>query len=89
MEELDADVQRSLGRIEGTQTAILAELKQMSDAFSAHVQADDKRFGKIDAERNRARGAGWVILTLLTAMASLLGGAVLAVFEGWLSIRLH
>lgn len=41
------DVQRALGRIEGTQVQILAMLKSVDDRFAEHVQADQVNFSSV------------------------------------------
>lgn len=82
----DLQVQRSLGQIESTQAAILKELKEMRADMTSHIASDDARFDNIEADRNKARGAGWVILGLLGGLATVVGGAVIAVISGWLHV---
>lgn len=43
----DGEVQRSLGRIEGTQEQILAELKTMREDFGAHKNEDQRNFSSL------------------------------------------
>jgi hypothetical protein len=132
---MDAEnVQRALGRIEGTQAQILDKLDKLGVDFGDHKNEDQKNFSsvrklvydhkteisetirtenvaiaakleahnaqrevhlaeqdeKLDAlkqDADRARGAGWVILSLLGALATFVGGAVIAVFGGHLKIH--
>lgn len=114
----DENVQRALGRIEGTQAQILDMLNKLSDSFGEHKQEDQRNFSsvralfftkleeqdktrethlgeqdkKLDAlkqDADRAKGAGWVILGLLGALATFVGGAVISVLSGWVSLRFH
>jgi len=114
----DENVQRSLGRIEGTQTQILDALQKLTESFSEHKNEDQRNFSsvrnlvyselkkndesrekhlseqdeKLDSlkqDADRAKGAGWVILGLIGALATFAGGAVLAVLTGWISIKFH
>lgn len=116
-------VQRALGRIEGTQTQILAELKNLRENFGDHKNEDQKNFSsvrrlvadqqeairkafdaqavarnqhlneqdvKLDAlkqDSDRAKGAGYVIIAIIGALATFVGGAVIAVLSGW--IKFH
>jgi len=86
-DDINFEVQRTLGRLEGGQEQILDELKRLRVDFNGHVEADDKRFGRIDADRNKAKGAGWAILGIFSACITFVGSAVLAVFEGW--VKFH
>lgn len=88
------DVQRSLGRIEGTQQQILAAISGLQTEFAAHQLEDEQRFvayGKIVTDlaqdNNRAKGAGWVILALVSAGATAIGTSAYAVISGW--FKLH
>lgn len=83
-EENDLSVQRALGRIEGGQQQLLDEVRALRTEFNSHVDSDQQAFSRLEADRNRAKGAGWVILTVIASMASVIGGAVMAVFEGWI-----
>ncbi len=105
------DVQRALGRIEGTQGEILKKLEQFSGelgdhrnddqrSFSSlrkliadriaeqdtlrenHLSKQDDKLDKLKQEQDRERGAGWVILGLLSALATFVGGAVIAATGG-------
>lgn len=118
-----ADVQRSLGRLEGVSDQILAELRSLRVEFGDHKNEDQKNFsavralvydqrrdisGKLEAQdatrerhlseqdlkldklkqdSDRAKGAGWAILGLLGSLATFVGGAVLAVVEGWIKVH--
>lgn len=112
----DENVQRALGRIEGTQTQILQALKDLTESFGEHKNEDQRNFSsvrnlvytemkkndetrekhlseqdeKLDGlkqDADRAKGAGWVILGLLGALATFVGGAVIAVLSGWMSLK--
>lgn len=114
----DEHVQRALGRIEGTQSQILAELRSLRSEFGDHKNEDQRNFSSVRAlffnkleeqdktreqhlgeqdakldqlkeDADRAKGAGWVILALLGALATAVGSAVLAVFSGWVSLKVH
>lgn len=87
MSDIDLQVQRSLGNIEATLNATLAELKELRSDFAKHVAEDSAKFDKIDEDRNKAKGAGWMILGLLGVMASIIGSAVIAVAEGWIKVH--
>jgi hypothetical protein len=105
------DVQRALGRIEGTQGEILKKLEKLSgelgdhrnddqrsfssvrslidrkisdqdDAREAHFAQQDTKLDALKQQQDRARGAGWVILGLLSALATFAGGAVIAATGG-------
>jgi hypothetical protein len=52
---MDEDVQRSLGRIEGTQTQILSELRRLQDTLSEHIQADQIGFSSVRVLVNEQR----------------------------------
>ncbi|HCE07486.1 MAG TPA: hypothetical protein DEQ40_02580 [Oxalobacteraceae bacterium] len=43
----DENVQRALGRIEGTQTQILDALNKLSDSFGEHKQEDQRNFSSV------------------------------------------
>lgn len=45
----DEHVQRALGRIEGTQEQILAELRSLRGEFSEHKNEDQKNFSSVRA----------------------------------------
>lgn len=119
----DADMQRSLGRIEGTQSQILSELRRLGENFSEHKNEDQKNFSSVramvyehrnevkaildtqSAEReahldaqdvklsglktdsDKAKGAGYVIIGIMGALATFVGTAVIAAFTGW--VHLH
>lgn len=89
------EVQRSLGRIEGT-------TKQILETFKAHKEDDKTAFEIINkafevrdsaiaelnvkiasmkAEQDRAKGAGWAILGLLGSLVVFLGWAVNSVLN--------
>jgi hypothetical protein len=87
-------IQRTLGKIEATQAAILAQLITMRTDFNLHGDADAKQFAEMvvkyeamKADQDKAKGAGWVILGLLGAFAAFVGSAVIAVLGGWVQFR--
>lgn len=113
---MDNDVQRSLGRIEGTQSQILQKLVALEASFGDHRNDDQKNFSevrrlvydkfaeqetlredhlgkqdenieKLKRDSDRAKGAGWVILGLLGALATFVGSAVIAALSGY--IKFH
>lgn len=119
----DPEVQRSLGRIEGTQEQILAKLDKLASDFGDHKNEDQRNFSSVRAlvydqrreinakleeqdsrreqhlteqdttlkslkqDSDRAKGAGWAIIGILGAFATFIGGAVLAVVEGWIKVH--
>lgn len=114
----DENTQRALGRIEGTQTQILAKLDRLAADFGEHKHEDQKNFSSIRVmidrkieeqndvrethldeqdtklavlkqDADRAKGAGWVILSLLGALATFVGGAVIAATTGLINIKFH
>jgi len=123
MAEIDPEVQRSLGRIEGTLTQLLSEVKGFHGALGGHVADDhataeafrglisdlrreianqfleqdrarnqhlneqDVKLDALKADSDRAKGAGWVILGVLGALATFVGGAVIAVLTGLLKLH--
>lgn len=88
------DVQRSLGRIEGTQQQILNAISGLQTEFAAHKLEDEQRFvayGKtvtdLAQDNNRAKGVGYVILALVSAGATALGTSFYAAISNW--FKLH
>ena len=110
------EVQRSLGRIEGTQTQILQKLEALETSFGdhrnddqknfsevrslvytkfnqqeelreTHLSAQDKNIAALKRDSDRAKGAGWVILGLLSALATFLGGVVIAALSGHINLK--
>lgn len=90
------EVQRSLGRIEGLQGQLLGEFKSHRDedketfkAIVDRLNAQDAKIDDLQSERDRAKGAGKVILALLGSFSAFVGGAVIAVLEGWIKVKFH
>lgn len=52
-----------------------------------HLDAQDLKLDGLKSAQDKAKGAGWVILGLLTSLATFVGGAVIAVFAGWVKIH--
>jgi hypothetical protein len=105
------EVQRALGRIEGTQGEILRKLNSLSNELGDHRNDDQRNFSSVrnlidrkiteqvtlrenhlndqdqkleqlKQDQDRAKGAGKVILGLLGALATFVGGAVIAASGG-------
>lgn len=105
------EVQRALGRIEGTLGEILKaqgrlstelgdhrnddqrsfssvrkliadKITEQDTAREAHLSQQDKKLDHLKQDQDRAKGAGWVIIGLLGALATFLGGAVIAALGG-------
>lgn len=101
------EVQRALGRIEGTLGEILRKQNSISTELGDHRNDDQRNFSslrnlidrkiteqvtlrgeqdeKLEAlkqDQDRAKGAGKVILGLLGALATFVGGAVIAASGG-------
>ncbi len=108
-------MQRSMGRIEGTQAQIIAKLDAMiinhinhenddrknfssvrtlletkmaeqNNMRESHLELQDKKLALLQQAQDRARGAGWVIIGLLGAVATFLGGAVIAAIDGHIKV---
>lgn len=56
-------------------------------ARNQHLNEQDVKLDGLKEAQDKAKGAGWVILSLLSALATFVGGAVIAVFSGW--VKLH
>jgi len=75
-------------------TALVEQARTVQEALTARAEKEDDRAGKQDEklaaikeDADRAKGAGWVILGLLGALATFVGGAVIAALSGWLQFR--
>lgn len=62
-------------------------LKDHEETRERHLTAQDKKLDILKSDADRAKGAGWVVLGLLTALATFLGTAVVAVLSGRISIH--
>lgn len=56
-------------------------------ARNQHLNEQDVKLDGLKSAQDKAKGAGWVILGLLTSLATFVGGAVIAVFAGWIKIH--
>lgn len=94
----DDDIQRCLGRIESSIERLVEEFGHHRDEdqknfsslrmdIKAEAEARRKGVGDLKQDSDRARGAGWAILGILGALATIVGGCVIAVFAGWVKIR--
>jgi hypothetical protein len=63
------------------------KLEHHNAVREAHLKDQDEKLETIMMDSARAKGAGWVILGLLGSLATLLGGAVIAVLDG--RIKFH
>ena len=70
------DLQRSLGRVEGTQRAMRDDLTKIEKT----LETINQRLASIEARESERTGAGVVLVTV----ASLLSGVIGAVFSWWL-----
>lgn len=70
------DLQRSLGRVEGTQRAMRDDLTKIEKT----LETINQRLASIEARESERKGA-WVVLV---TVASLLSGVFGAVFSWWL-----
>jgi hypothetical protein len=50
--------------------------------ISNNIAQQDKKISAVKEDQDRAKGAGWVILGLLGALATFVGGAVIAATGG-------
>lgn len=50
--------------------------------LSNNIAQQDKKISAVKEDQDRAKGAGWVILGLLGALATFVGGAVIAATGG-------
>lgn len=73
-EEVSEDVQRSLGRIEGTLDIIKEGVLKLSDRLQTHTADDSRRFEehdvrirKVERKQSYLAGAAAVVAALLTA----------------------
>lgn len=80
-------VAQMLGSLNATQTRILSELEGIRTDLAAHVAADAKTFAEMKTDADKAKGAGWVILSLLGGLATFVGGAVIAAIGGIIKIH--
>ncbi|MBL6852397.1 MAG: hypothetical protein ISS15_05265 [Alphaproteobacteria bacterium] len=55
----------------------------------AHLREQDATLAALKEYQDRARGAGWVIISILGGFASLIGASVWAAIEGWIKIGGH
>ncbi len=51
-------------------------------ARNQHLNEQDVKLDELKQESDRAKGAGWVILGLLGALATFVGGAVISALSG-------
>lgn len=66
----------------------LAATKKDDDkALDERFASVEQKIAAIEGEQNRAKGAGWVILAVLSSMATFVGAAVISVIEGKVHIR--
>lgn len=63
------------------------KLDEQNVTREAHLGAQDKKLDALKQDSDRAKGAGWVILGLMGALATFVGGAVIAALSGW--IKFH
>lgn len=92
--DMVASIHLMLGEIKGTQEQILKSIdnhagddKTAFEAISDRFEAQDKKIADLISERDRAKGAGAAIMILLGSAATFIGGAVMAVLEGWIKFR--
>lgn len=60
---------------------------ELRDAVIAKNKLQDDRIEQLEKDANKAKGAGVVILAVLGSIATFIGGAVLAVFSGFVEIK--
>lgn len=56
-------------------------------ARNQHLNEQDVKLDALKTDSDRAKGAGWVILSMLGFLATIVGGAVIAAIEGVIKIR--
>lgn len=85
------DDQRNFSNIRRQSSELTASIaKQFEEndrARNQHLNEQDLKLDEITARANFAKGAGWVIIGLLGAMATIIGGCVIAVFAGWIKVH--
>lgn len=92
------EIQRSLGRIESSIERLINDFgdhrnddQRNFSALRLDINAERAaRQGSVadlKQDNDRARGAGWVILGILAALATVVGGCVIAVFAGWVKVK--
>jgi len=79
-----SELQRALGRIEGTQQAIIARLDSMNGSMREHTQEDDLRF---NAQEKRISNIENIETYRKGQMAVFAGGAGLLVTLLWEYIK--
>jgi len=79
-----ADVRQTA---EANRKEIEARFTDQTEDRARHLSEQDKKLDDLQGMANRAKGAGWAIIGLISAMATFIGGAVLAVVEGWLKVK--
>lgn len=88
----DGEIQRSLGRIEGTQTQIidrLERLEKISQDQDARMAAADLTNQRLQQQDDNARTIGKYIIGILGSLFMLVGSAVIAAVSGHLTFNIH
>lgn len=67
--------------------SILTSVKELNEARDEAIAPLAKDLANLQSDTNRAKGAGWVILGILTALVSFLGSAVIAVWSGHIKVH--
>lgn len=62
------------------------KISDQNKTREAHLIVQDKKLDQLKQEQDRAKGAGWVIIGLLSALATFLGTAVIAALSGHIRI---
>lgn len=63
------------------------QVSELRDERRARDETQDLKIEKLEKAQQRAQGAGWVILGLLTALASFVGAAVISILSGHVGIK--
>ena len=61
---------------------MLASFEEQDRARNQHLNEQDVKLDVLKQDNDRAKGAGWVILGLLGALATFLGAAVISALSG-------
>lgn len=78
------------GIVESLSSHTAADDRHFTELHAVILAKNKDQDGKIEAlenDANRAKGAGIVILAMLGSLATFVGGAVMAVFGGWVKIK--
>ena len=93
-EDLGRHIDNDQMNFSALRVVIATQKKEMEDQFTEndrarnqHLNEQDVKLDGIKQDQDRAKGAGWVILGLLTAFAGFLGTAAMSIWNGYIKIH--